>query len=86
MKKADLGNCMDCGIDLRNKKMYPAYSARLAVVGYRCADCHEKSKSPAAKKREEEMSLLIRDVPKPENVKHDLRKALEENNEENPPA
>ncbi len=86
MKKADLGSCMDCSNDLGGKKMYPVYSSRLAVVGYRCAECHEKSKTPAAKKREQEMSLLIKDVPKPENVKHNLRKSLEENNEKNPPA
>ncbi len=77
MKKADGNRCMDCGKELNIKIRYPVYSARLAVTGYRCRDCHEKAKSPETRKREEEMSRFITEVPKPENVKQDIRKALE---------
>ena len=68
--------CMKCGINLTSRKIYPVYSSRLAVIGYRCEECHEKSKSPAAKKREEEMSNLTKDVPKLENANMDIRRAL----------
>lgn len=77
MKKADGNRCMDCGKELNIKIRYPVYSARLAVTGYRCRDCHEKAKSPETRRREEEMSRFITEVPKPENVKQDIRKALE---------
>lgn len=68
--------CMKCGIGLAARKMYPVYSSRLAVIGYRCEECNEKSKSPAAKKREEEMSNLTKEVPKLENTNMDIRRAL----------
>jgi len=68
--------CMKCGINLTARKMYPVYSSRLAVIGYRCEECNEKSKSPAAKKREEEMSNLTKEVPKLENANMDIRRAL----------
>ena len=77
MKKMDMNKCMDCGTELNIKTRRPVYSARLAVTGYRCTACHEKSKSPETKKREEELSKFIKEVPKLENVKHDIRKALE---------
>ncbi len=67
---------MDCGADLKGKKRYPVYSPRLAVIGYRCEACHEKSKSPATKKREEEISRLTKEVPKLENPAMDIRKSL----------
>lgn len=54
---------MDCGGDLQGKKMYPVYSSRLKVAGYRCAACHEKGKSPELKKREKEISDLTKEVP-----------------------
>lgn len=76
MKKIDENNCMDCGADLAGRKRYPVYSSRLAVLGYRCAECHEKRKTPGAREREEEMCKLTRDVPKLENVNQDIRKAL----------
>lgn len=72
----DQNTCMECGTDLKGKKRYPVYSARLKVIGYRCEECHEKSKSPQAKKREEEISRLTKDVPKLENPKMDIRKSL----------
>ena len=68
--------CMKCGTKLAARKIYPVYSSRLAVIGYRCEECHEKSKSPAAKKREEEMSNLTKEVPKLENTNMDIRRAL----------
>lgn len=71
MKKNDENKCTGCGVDLTGKKRYPVYSSRLAVIGYRCPVCHEKGKSPEVKKREEEMSKLIMNVPKLENVKPD---------------
>ena len=77
MKKMDENKCMDCGNELNIKIRYPVYSARLAVIGYRCKDCHEKAKSPQTRKREEEMSNFIKEVPKPENVKQDIRRSLE---------
>ncbi len=76
MKKIEENECMDCGIDLTGKRSYPVYSPRLAVIGYRCGECHEKSKTPGARKREEEISRLTKDVPKLENVNQDIRKAL----------
>lgn len=76
MKDIDQNTCMDCGADLKGKKRYPAYSSRLKVIGYRCEACHEKSKSPAAKKREEEISRLTKEVPKLENPAMDIRKSL----------
>ena len=78
MKFGDKNKCMDCGTDLNIKTRRPVYSARLAVIGYRCTACHEKSKSPETKKREEEMSRFIKDIPQPENVKQDIRRALKE--------
>jgi len=77
MKNTNGNKCMDCGRELDIKTRRPVYSARLAVTGYRCKDCHEKSKSPEARKREEEMSKFIGEVPKLENVKQDIRKGLE---------
>jgi hypothetical protein len=68
--------CMKCGTKLTAGNIYPVYSSRLAVIGYRCEECHEKSKSPAAKKREEEMSRLTKEVPKLENANMDIRRAL----------
>ncbi len=76
MKDIDNNSCMDCGTNLVSKKRYPAYSPRLIVLGYRCEACHEKSKSPATKKREEEISRLTKDVPKLENPNMDIRKSL----------
>jgi hypothetical protein len=76
MKRIDQNNCMDCGSYLGGKKRYPVYSARLTVVGYRCEACNEKSKSPAAKQREEEISKLTKEVPKLENPNMDIRKSL----------
>lgn len=67
---------MDCGIDLAGKKRYPVYSARLAVLGYKCKGCNEKSKSPGQKKREEEISTLTKEVPKLENPNMDIRKSM----------
>lgn len=75
-EKINGNKCMGCGIDLSGKKMYPVYSSRLAVLGYRCEACHEKSKSPAAKKREEEISHLTKEIPKFENPNMDIRKSL----------
>lgn len=77
MKRANGNKCMDCGRELDIKTRRPVYSARLAVTGYRCKDCHEKAKSPETRKREEEMSKFITEVPKLENVKQDIRKSLE---------
>ena len=71
--------CIACNVSLISKKRYPAYSSRLAVIGYRCEDCNEKSKSPAAKKREEEMCNLTKEVPKLENANMDIRRALDKN-------
>ncbi|VVB85293.1 Uncharacterised protein [uncultured archaeon] len=79
MKKENGNQCMDCGRELNIKIRYPVYSARLAVTGYRCRDCNEKAKSPATRKREEEMCKFITDVPKPVNVKQDIRKDLPKN-------
>lgn len=76
MRNIEQNTCMDCGVDLRGKKRYPVYSPRLKVIGYRCEACNEKSKSPAAKKREEEISRLTKDVPKLENPAMDIRKTL----------
>ncbi len=67
---------MGCGIDLTGKKRLPVYSSRLAVIGYRCEACHEKSKSPAARKREEEISHLTKEIPRLENPNMDIRKSL----------
>ncbi len=77
MTKMDENKCMECGKELNIKIRHPVYSARLAVIGYRCKDCHEKAKSPQTRKREEEMSNFIKEVPKPENLKQDIRRALE---------
>ncbi len=76
MKYGENNKCMDCGTELNIKNRQPIYSSRLAVIGYKCKTCHEKSKSPETKKREEEMSKFIKDIPQPENVKHDIRRAL----------
>jgi len=76
MDDVDKNKCMDCGTDLKGKKMYPVYSSRLRVVGYRCEACNEKSKSPATKKREEEISRLTKEIPKFENPNMDIRKSL----------
>lgn len=77
MTGPDQNRCMDCGAQLTIKNRYPVYSSHLAVIGYRCTECREKNKSPEAKKREEEISRLTKDVPKPENVRHNLLKTLE---------
>lgn len=77
MTNTDQNKCMDCGTGLTIKNRYPVYSSRLATTGYRCSACHEKSKSPATKKREEEISKLTKEVPKPENVRHNILKSLE---------
>jgi len=76
MNRANGNKCMECGKELNIKIRYPVYSSRLAVTGYRCKDCHEKAKSPQTRKREEEMSKFITEVPKLENVKQDIRKDL----------
>jgi DNA-directed RNA polymerase subunit RPC12/RpoP len=76
MKKMGQNKCGDCGKELNIKIRYPVYSARLAVTGYRCRDCNEKAKSPETRKREEEISKFIEDVPKLENVKQDIRRLL----------
>ena len=75
MRNIEQNTCMDCGVDLTGKKRHPVYSPRLKVIGYRCEECNEKSKSPAAKKREEEISRLTKDVPKLENPAMDIRKS-----------
>ncbi len=77
MNKKDENNCRECGKELNIKIRYPVYSARLAVTGYRCKECHEKAKSPETKRREEEMSKFIEEVPKLENVNQNIRRALE---------
>jgi hypothetical protein len=77
MNRGNGNRCLDCGKELNIKIRYPVYSSRLAVTGYRCKDCHETAKSPQTRKREEEMSKFITEVPKPENVKQDIRKDLE---------
>ncbi len=77
MNRANGNKCMECGKELNIKIRYPVYSSRLAVTGYRCKDCHEKAKSPQTRKREEEMSKFITEVPKLENVKQDIRKDME---------
>lgn len=54
MKNTNQNKCMDCGKELNIKIRHPVYSARLAVTGYRCKECHEKAKSlrpGSAKKR-----------------------------------
>ncbi|VVB56286.1 Uncharacterised protein [uncultured archaeon] len=76
MKNNEQDRCISCKTELYGRKRYPVYSQRLAVIGYRCEDCNEKSKSPAAKKREQEMSELTKEVPKLENANMDIRKAL----------
>ncbi|VVB84370.1 Uncharacterised protein [uncultured archaeon] len=76
MENIDQNRCMDCEAELGGRKRYPIYSSRLAVLGYRCEACHEKSKSPAARKREEEISRLTKEIPKLENVNQDIRRAL----------
>ena len=76
LKNINQDTCMDCGAPLAGKKRYPVYSARLAVLGYRCEACNEKSKSPGQKKREEEISKLTKEVPKLENPNMDIRKSL----------
>ena len=78
MKSGDMNYCMNCEIELTIKNRVPVYSSRLKVLGYRCNECHEKSKSPETKKREDEISKFIKEVPQPENVKHDIRRALNE--------
>ena len=79
MKNNDQDKCAGCKTGLYGKKRYPVYSQRLAVIGYRCEDCNEKSKSLAAKKREQEMSDLTKEVPRLENANLDIRKALNKN-------
>jgi len=76
MKNINEDYCMTCKSSLVGKKRYPVHSPRLIVIGYRCVECHETTKSPAAKKREEEMSILTKEVPKLENMNMDIRKAL----------
>ena len=76
LKNINQNTCMDCGIGLAAKKRYPVYSARLAVLGYKCEACNEKSKSPGQKKREEEISKLTKEVPKLENPNMDIRKSM----------
>jgi len=76
MKNINEDNCMTCKTSLAGLKRYPVRSPRLEVIGYRCEQCNEKAKSPSAKKREEEMSRLTKEVPKLENVNMDIRKAL----------
>jgi hypothetical protein len=67
---------MDCRFELISTKRHPVYSSRLAVMGYICASCREKRKTPAIKKREEEISRITKDVPKLENVNHNLLRSL----------
>ena len=77
MTGQDQNKCMDCGTLLTIKNRYPVYSPRLTVIGYRCAACRDKSKSPEAKKREEEISKLTKEIPRLENIRHNLPKMLE---------
>ena len=76
LKNINQDTCMECGIGLAAKKRYPVYSARLAVLGYRCTECNEKMKTPGQKKREEEICNLTKEVPKLENQNMDIRKSL----------
>jgi hypothetical protein len=78
MKHGNNNKCMDCGNELSIKNRQPVYSARLAVIGYRCNTCHDKSKSPETKKREEEISRFLHDIPSPENFKNDMPEASED--------
>jgi hypothetical protein len=78
MKSGDRNKCMNCEIELTIKNRVPVYSSRLKVIGFRCNECHEKSKSPETKQRENEISKFIKEVPQLENVKHDIRRALNE--------
>jgi hypothetical protein len=68
--------CISCNVSLIGKKRCPAYSSRLVVIGYRCEDCNDKSKSPSTKKREEEISNLTKEVPQLENANMDIRREL----------
>jgi hypothetical protein len=76
IEKINQNRCMDCKMDLISTKRHPVYSSRLAVMGYICAGCREKRKTPAMKKREEEISQITKEVPKLENVNHNLLKSL----------
>ncbi len=77
MEKINQNKCMDCGSELKSANRHPVYSSRLAVMGYICRDCREKRKTPAIKQREEEISKLTKEVPKLENVNHNLKRTLE---------
>jgi hypothetical protein len=72
MKNINEDYCMTCKSSLVGKKRYPVYSPTLIVIGYRCVECNETTKSPAAKKREEEMCTLTKEVPKLENANMDI--------------
>jgi hypothetical protein len=76
MANSNEDKCITCKSSLVGMKRYPVHSSRLAVIGYRCEECNEKAKSPSAKKREEEMSILTKEVPKLENANMDIRRAL----------
>ena len=73
--------CISCNVSLISKKRCPVYSSRLVVIGYKCEDCNEKSKSFAAKKREQEISELTKEVPRLENANLDIRKALDKDSD-----
>jgi len=76
IEKFNQDKCMDCKVELKSINRHPVYSSRLAVMGYICADCREKRKTPAMKKREEEISQITKEVPKLENVNHNLLRNL----------
>lgn len=76
IEKINQNMCMDCRVELISTKRHPVYSSRLAVMGYICADCREKRKTPAMKQREEEISRITKDVPKLENANHNLLRSL----------
>ena len=76
MKNINEDYCMTCKSSLIGKNRYPVHSPRLIVIGYRCVECNEKTKSPSARKREEEMCILTKEVPKLEHTNMDIRRAL----------
>lgn len=76
IEKFNQNKCLDCKAELISTKRHPVYSSRLAVMGYICLDCREKRKTPAMIKREEEISQITKEVPKLENVNHNLLRSL----------
>ena len=47
IEKFNQDKCLDCKVELKSINRHPVYSSRLAVMGYICADCREKRKTPA---------------------------------------